>query len=137
MRFGGCSTRGNAPNHPTGDIISASSMEPWTHSLYHPHHHHQMLQATAGPLLSHFPQMIGGMFQPLSPPSPEQTQQREPLPIGLFAQSVDREVGDLIGGAISHDLTQAAKEAGKKTCLAFSALCPRMAHSPERISSIT
>ena len=74
--------------------------------------------------------MIGGVFQPLSPPSPEQTQQREPLPIGLFAQSVDCEAGDLIGGDTSHDLTQAAKEAGKKTCLAFSALYPVMANSP-------
>lgn len=38
--------------------------------------------------------------------------------------------GDLIGGASSHDLSQAAKEVGKKTCLAFLALCPVMGNSP-------
>lgn len=38
--------------------------------------------------------------------------------------------GDLIGGASPHDLSQAAKEVGKKTCLTFWALCPMMGNSP-------
>lgn len=56
----------------------------------------------------------GGVFQPLPPQSPEQTQQGEPLLIGLFALSVACEGGDLIGGASPHDLSQAVKEVGKK-----------------------
>lgn len=38
---------------------------------------------------------------------------------------------DLIGGASPHDLSQAAKEVGKKTCLTFWALCPVMGNSPD------
>lgn len=113
---------------PLGDSISASSREPGTHCLPHPHH------PTFRPWLDHCCLVSNGRegaYSNLCPHCHRNRQSKKnQFLLGFLPKVWPVRWGDLIGGASSHDLSQAAKKVGKKTCLAFLALCPVMGNSP-------